>query len=318
MKNLTLILVCLFLLIMPAQAAEKQSKQQLKGNSQQLEEIGKYITRMRQGVETYYENQLIEVQQRAQAEIAQLEVADKSVYASLVEQAEVAKTVLYIDDYGYRAPWYLEAETERTLQLKDDFDGSYSVFEDGVEESPKRFTMSSSIAETAGTADIAAITDGDSTSGSIKGSMGGSVSTLEASWIDNGDFAGAIRRAPERFTVAQSLITERKSDILAKMAFETADLERQKNYALTVTLPELEKQLKQDMLKPEPKLTRGLVTGIVYSADKPSAVIDRKIVHDGDVMYGTTVVKIYQDSVKFSKKSRNWEQKVQEPPKSYW
>lgn len=251
MKKLTLILVCLSLLTMPVQA------QQSKNSNHQVEEIEKYIASLRQGAESYYANQIIEVQQRGEAEIGQLEEAvDRAVYACLAGQAEAAAEVLSIDDYGYRTHLEREAKAGRMEQIKKD----------------RR----------------------------------------------HGIFADRLERAPERFAAAQSQIAERKSDTLAKVAFETADLERQKNYALTVTLPALEKQLKDNMLKPEPKPTHGLVTGIVYSANKPCAAIDRKIVHNGDVVDGVTVVKISKDSVKFSKKSKNWEQKVQESPKSYW
>jgi hypothetical protein len=269
MKILILIFGCLLLLVIPSQAAEKQpeqTQQQLKDHSQQLaqpqvEEIEKYIARLHQGIENYYTNQLIEVKQNSQAEIRLLEVIDKAVYSSLAGQAEVAKVVLHINDYGYTARWDLVAKTERMLQLKDDFDEHESY----------------------------------------------------------GDFEDIIKRSPKRFVVAQSRIAERKSEILAKLEQGTADLERGKNYALTVTLLELEKQLKEDQLKPEPTPTHGLVTGIVYSADKPSAIVDRKIVHEGDVIYGATVVKIYRDSVKFSKKGKNnWEQKVQQTPEAYW
>jgi hypothetical protein len=265
MKTLTLIFGCLLLLVILSQAAEEQhqqNQQQLKDHSQQLaqpqvEEVEKYIASLHQGIENYYTNQLIEVKQNSQAEIRLLEVADKPVYASLAGQAEVAKVVLHINNYGYRAPWELEAETERMLQLK------------GERES-------------------------------------------------YGDFADSIKKSPKRFAVAQSQIAERKSEILAKLEYETADLESGRNYALTVTLPELEKRLKQDLLKPQPEPTHGLVTGIVYSADKPSAIVDRKIVYEGDVIYGATVVKIYKDKVKFSKKGTNWEQKVQQTPEAYW
>jgi multidrug efflux pump subunit AcrA (membrane-fusion protein) len=253
MKTLILIFGCL-LLVIPSQAAEKQ--QQLSNPNQQFEEIERYIARLRQGIENYYANQLIEVKQRAEAEIELLEAADNLDYATLAAQAEVAKTVLNIYDYGYRTPQYLEAKIERMQQIKKEHRYGY--------------------------------------------------------------FADSIEISPERFAVAQSQIAERKSDILAKLEYETADLERQKNYALTVTLPELEKRLKEDLLRPEPAPTHGLVTGIVYSADKPCAVIDRKIVYEGDVIYGATVVKIYRDSVKFSKKSKNWEQKVQQAPEAYW
>ena len=253
MKTLILIFGCL-LLVIPSQAAEKQ--QQLSNPNQQFDKIEKYIARLHQGIENYYTNQLIEVKQRTEAEIGLLEVADKPVYACLAAQAEVAKEVLNINDYGYRTPRYFEAKTERMQQIKNERKYGY--------------------------------------------------------------FADSIEISPERFAVAQSRIAERKSEILTKLEYETADLERGRNYALTVTLPELEKRLKQDLLKPEAEPTHGLVTGIVYSADKPSAIVDRKIVYEGDVIYGATVVKIYKDKVKFSKKGKNWEQKVQQTPEAYW
>jgi hypothetical protein len=250
MKNLTLILVCLSLLTVPAQA------QQSKNPNHQFEEIEKYIARLHQGIEDYYTNQIIEVKQREEAEIELLEVADKPVYACLAGQGEAAEELLNIDDYGYRTHLERAAKAERMQQIKKDL--GYGIFADSIE------------------------------------------------------------RAPERFAAAQSLIAERKSEILAKLEFETADLEKQKDYALNVTLPALEKQLKENMLKPEPKPAHGLVTGIVYSADKPCAAVDGKIVHEGDVISGVTVVKIYRDSIKFSKKSKNWEQKVQQTLASYW
>jgi hypothetical protein len=256
MKTLILIVSCLLLvLVIPSQAAENQ--QQPKDPNQQLKEIEKYIVLRHHEIESYYTDQLIELKQRAEAEIRLLEIADKPIFASLAAQAEVAKVVLNINNYGCQVPWELEAKTEIMQQVKDER-RTYGYLADVIEISPKRFA------------------------------------------------------------VAQSRIAERKSEILAKLEQEAADLERQKNYALTVTLPELEKQLKQDLLKPEAKPTQGLVTGIVYSADKPSAIVDRQIVHEGDVIDGVTVVKIYKDNVKFSKKSKNWEQKVQQAPEAYW
>lgn len=248
MKTLILIFSCL-LLVTPSQAVEKQ--QQVEEQNQRLEEIEKYIACRHREIENYYTYQFIELNQRAEAEIRLLEVADKPICASLAGQAEVAKWVLHINDYGYTARWDLVDETARMLQLKD-------------------------------------------------------------------DFADSIKKSPQRFAVTHSRIAERKSDILAKLECETADLERQRNYALTVTLPELEEQLKQDLLRPEPEPTHGLVTGIVYSADRPSAIIDRKIVHEGDTIHGVTVVKIYKDKIEFSKNSKNWEQKVQQAPEAYW
>lgn len=263
MKTLILILSYL-LLVIPCQAAENRPEQE-KQNQQRFEEIEKYISRQRRDIENYYRGQLVEIKLRAQSEIRLLEVADKAlcgsagstIYANLAAQAEVAKVVLHIDNYGYRAPWYLAAETERMLQLKDDFE-SYD------------------------------------------------------------DFEGSLENSPKRFVVAQSLIAERKNQILAKLEWETLKLEQRKQYALTIGLALLEKQLKENVLKPKPEVTHGVVIGILYSSDKPSAIIDNKIVHELDTIHGVTVVKIYKDKVKFQKNGKRWEQEVQQTPAAYW
>jgi hypothetical protein len=72
----------------------------------------------------------------------------------------------------------------------------------------------------------------------------------------------------------------------------------------------------------EPNETTGrfiagiiIVRDIVYSNDKPSAVIGSKIVYVGDVINGVTVVKIDRDSVEFEKNGDRWEQKVREEKK---
>jgi len=55
-----------------------------------------------------------------------------------------------------------------------------------------------------------------------------------------------------------------------------------------------------------------MVRDIVYSDDKPSALVGSKIVYVGDVISGVTVVKIDRDSVEFEKDGERWEQKVRE------
>jgi hypothetical protein len=132
------------------------------------------------------------------------------------------------------------------------------------------------------------------------------------------DFKGSIKETPKRFAVAHSRIADRKSDILAKLEWEAVKLQQQKQYSLTAGLAQLEKRLKEDALKPQPKVAHGVVAGILYSSDKPAALIDGKIVHEGDAIQGVTVVKIHKDRVEFAKKSRKWEQKVQQPLASYW
>jgi hypothetical protein len=50
------------------------------------------------------------------------------------------------------------------------------------------------------------------------------------------------------------------------------------------------------------------LTGILYSQDNPAAVIDNKIVHEGDVIDGVKVVKIHKSAVEFEKNGAKWTQ----------
>lgn len=57
--------------------------------------------------------------------------------------------------------------------------------------------------------------------------------------------------------------------------------------------------------------TGGLIVkGIVYSEDNPSAVIGAKIVHEGEKVFGATIVNINKDSVEFEMDGKRWTQKV--------
>lgn len=55
-----------------------------------------------------------------------------------------------------------------------------------------------------------------------------------------------------------------------------------------------------------------MIKDIVYSHDKPSAVIGSQIVYVGDKVNGITVVKIDRDSVEFEKDGERWEQNVRD------
>jgi hypothetical protein len=272
MKSLILIFGCL-LVVMPCGAAENQPAKE-KQDQQQLE-IEKYISRLKGEIEYYYQVRLIELKQRAEAEIRQLEIADKPVYASLFAQAEVAKAVLHINNYEYRATWYPAVETEKMLQFKKDKYELYGGFQDNIEKSSKLLQRP--------------------------------ISKRKSEIL-----------AGKQFAEVQSRIAERKSRILAQLERETLNLQRQKEYALTVGLAEIEKQMKEDAMKPSPEETHGLVTGILYSADKPAAIIDHKIIHNGDKIYGAEVVEIGKHKVEFARNGKKWEQKVQEKPQSYW
>jgi hypothetical protein len=84
-----------------------------------------------------------------------------------------------------------------------------------------------------------------------------------------------------------------------------------------VILPSLEKRLKENLDVPQPSETNGLITAIIYS-DKPSAVIDRQIVHNGDTIHGVKVQQIYKNKIEFENGGIKWEQQVQQTPSNYW
>jgi len=63
---------------------------------------------------------------------------------------------------------------------------------------------------------------------------------------------------------------------------------------------------------------RGLVTGILYTIENSSAVIDNQIVYEGDVIYGVEVVEIRRKTVEFQKNGNRWKQRVLERPAPHW
>ncbi|MHC4397170.1 MAG: hypothetical protein ACYS1A_16150 [Planctomycetota bacterium] len=131
-------------------------------------------------------------------------------------------------------------------------------------------------------------------------------------------FRNTTARDPERFAVVQSQIAEKKSDILSRYESQRVELERGKRYALTAGLTELEKRLKEDVLAVKPELASGVVTGIVHSKEKPSAIIDGRIVYERDTIHRVRIVKIHRNKVDFVKGGQKWSQKVQETPAAFW
>jgi len=55
---------------------------------------------------------------------------------------------------------------------------------------------------------------------------------------------------------------------------------------------------------------RVALTGILYAEDDPSAIVDGKIVHEGDTINGVKVVKIHRDEVEFERAGERWSQGV--------
>ena len=54
-----------------------------------------------------------------------------------------------------------------------------------------------------------------------------------------------------------------------------------------------------------------VVKGIVFSKTNPSAIIDNKIVQQGQTLDGIKIIKINKDSVEFEKDNKRWTQQVQ-------
>jgi len=52
------------------------------------------------------------------------------------------------------------------------------------------------------------------------------------------------------------------------------------------------------------------LTGIIYSEDNPMAIVNSKIVNEGDVVGEVKVVKIHKDSVELERSGRRWSQSL--------
>ena len=51
-----------------------------------------------------------------------------------------------------------------------------------------------------------------------------------------------------------------------------------------------------------------VVTGILQSEDRPAAIVDTQVVHEGQQISGATVEKIEKDGVQFERNGRRWKQ----------
>ena len=64
--------------------------------------------------------------------------------------------------------------------------------------------------------------------------------------------------------------------------------------------------------------TQGVVTAIVYSGRRPSAIVGGRIVYEADTIGDVSVVRIEKNRVHFEKRGTLWTQEVQEPPAKHW
>jgi hypothetical protein len=63
---------------------------------------------------------------------------------------------------------------------------------------------------------------------------------------------------------------------------------------------------------------RGLVQGVVYSAEGGSALIDGKIIRAGGTVDGAKILRIHAGGVDFEKNGHRWTQKVSQTPDPLW
>lgn len=67
-----------------------------------------------------------------------------------------------------------------------------------------------------------------------------------------------------------------------------------------------------------PKPAKGTITGIAYSENSASALLNSEIIHEGDIIQGIKVVKIRKGAVDFEKNGNRWTQRIKETPAPYW
>lgn len=133
-------------------------------------------------------------------------------------------------------------------------------------------------------------------------------------WVSRDD----IRISPKRFAAEQARIAEAKSEVNRKFKMAAVRLKRRREYAMGAGLEEVERQLKEAATAPKPEATHGVVGGIVYSKDKPLAIIDGKIVREGDSIHGVKVARIYRSRVEFEVGDKSWGQAVQQEAGAFW
>lgn len=122
-------------------------------------------------------------------------------------------------------------------------------------------------------------------------------------------FKDDIDEAPQHFVAARYRLIEERNRTAAFYSSKLLELEAQRQYSLTVRLPELEKRLKEN-LAAEPSKNQNVITAIVYSSDKPSAILNGKIIHKNDSISGVQILDISSAEVVFKKGGTIWKQKV--------
>ena len=68
----------------------------------------------------------------------------------------------------------------------------------------------------------------------------------------------------------------------------------------------------------QPEAERGTIGAIVYNEENPTALINNKVVHEGDSIQGVKVVKIHRNEIEFDKNGKRWTQRLHAKPDPAW
>lgn len=123
---------------------------------------------------------------------------------------------------------------------------------------------------------------------------------------------------PRLLAAAENQFRAEYADILQQCAAEQARIEKHRQYAIGVRLADLENKLKEQVTHPAQPIPDGVVTGIVFSQDDPTAIIGSQIVRVGDEIGKIRVASITPDSVAFERGRKQWSQVVGEQANSAW
>lgn len=63
---------------------------------------------------------------------------------------------------------------------------------------------------------------------------------------------------------------------------------------------------------------KGTITGILYSSEKPAAMINTEIIYEGTVIDNIRVIRIDAEKVQFEKNGKRWTQAMHQKPDPAW
>jgi len=123
---------------------------------------------------------------------------------------------------------------------------------------------------------------------------------------------------PRLLAIAEDRFAAEENRALGRFSAAELQLEKERNDALNIRLSQYSEQINNSELNPPQAKPAGLISGILYSADKPAAIVGPKIVYQEDKLGNVRVVKINVDTVEFDKNGHSWTQKIGELPSSMW